>query len=113
MLPELFTVVTDPALSTLAHEVQLASGYPDWETGPQAPPGLEGFAEDWIGWARWVGGVGGFFGFIVCAMMMMLGRRNRQNMAVDGATGLLWVIGGLCVIVMAGSVISGILSSSA
>lgn len=95
----------------LTHTVTLADGYPNWEADPQAPPGMGKFAEDWIAWARWIGGVGGFFGFVVCAMMMMLGRRNRQNMAVDGATGLLWTIAGLCVIVMAGSIITGVLSS--
>ncbi|MFC7331427.1 hypothetical protein [Marinactinospora rubrisoli] len=88
----------------------LASGYPDWNSEPQAPPGLEGFATDWIGWARWVAGLAGFFGLIICGVMMMVGRRNRGAMAVDGATGMLWVIGGLCVVVMAGSIISGILT---
>lgn len=87
-------------------------GYPNWDTGPKPPPGMDDFAGDWIGWAYWVGGLGGFFGIVICAIMMMIGRRNRHNMSVDGATGMLWVIGGLCLLVMAGSIVTGVLTES-
>src|SRR5690606_39915051 len=73
---------------------------------------MDDFAGDWIGWAYWVGGLGGFLGIVICAIMMMIGRRNRHNMSVDGATGMLWVIGGLCLLVMAGSIVTGVLTES-
>ncbi|WP_017541541.1 hypothetical protein [Nocardiopsis halophila] len=106
---------TIPLLVTeaLLRAITLADGYPDWDTGPEAPPGMDGLASDWIAWAYWVGGLGGFFGIVVCAGMMMMGHRNRHNLSVEGATGMLWVIAGLCTLVMAGSIVTGVLATPA
>jgi hypothetical protein len=60
---------------------------------PIAPPGLDAVADQLLGWLKWVGIIAGVVGFGLCAMMMILGRRNRSNMAVDGATGIPWVLG--------------------
>jgi hypothetical protein len=42
-------------------------------------------------------------------MMMILGRRNRSNMAVDGATGIPWVLGGLSLMALSAGVVSAVL----
>jgi hypothetical protein len=78
--------------------------------GPIAPPGMEGPAQQFIGWMKWVGIVAGLVGFGMCAIMMILGRRNRSNMAVDGATGIPWVLGGLSTLTLAAGVVGALVS---
>lgn len=78
--------------------------------GPIAPPGMEGPASQFIGWMKWVGIVAGLVGFGMCAIMMILGRRNRSNMAVDGATGIPWVLGGLSTLTLAAGVVGALVS---
>ncbi len=78
--------------------------------GPIAPPGMEGPASQFIGWMKWVGIVAGLVGFGMCAIMMILGRRNRSNMAVDGATGIPWVLAGLSTLTLAAGVVGALVS---
>lgn len=78
--------------------------------GPIAPPGMEGPASQFIGWMKWVGIVAGLVGFGMCAIMMILGRRNRSNMAVDGATGIPWVLGGLSTLTLAAGVVGALVT---
>lgn len=56
---------------------------------PVAPPGMATPASQFLGWLKWVGLIAGMVGFGMCSIMMIVGRRNRSNMAVDGATGML------------------------
>jgi hypothetical protein len=77
--------------------------------GPVAPPGMDGPANMLLGWMKWAGIVAGLLGFGMCAMMMILGRRNRSNMAVDGATGIPWVLGGLSLMALSAGVVSAVL----
>ncbi len=42
--------------------------------------------------------------------MMILGRRNRSNMAVDGATGLPWVLGGLSTLTLAAGIVGALVT---
>ncbi|MBI4943595.1 hypothetical protein [Kineosporia sp. R_H_3] len=77
---------------------------------PVAPPGLSGPADLLLGWLKWVGMVAGVVGFGVCAIMMILGRRNRSNMAVDGASGIPWVLGGLSLLSLASGLVGAVLS---
>lgn len=80
---------------------------------PNAPatsiPGLSATLDQWIGWAKTIGIFAGVMGFIVCGIMMMIGRRNRSHLAAEGATGLIWVIAGASVIVMAPGVITALM----
>ena len=76
---------------------------------PQAPPGLEQTADMFLGWVKWGGLVAGVLGLAICAIMMMLGRRNRSTTAVDGATGIPWVLGGLSVMALASGIVGVIL----
>jgi hypothetical protein len=77
---------------------------------PEAPPGMAEPAAQFIGWMKWVGIVAGLIGFGMCALMMILGRRNRSNMAVDGATGLPWVLGGLSTLTLAAGIVGALVT---
>jgi predicted lipid-binding transport protein (Tim44 family) len=76
---------------------------------PQAPPGLQQSADTFIGWMKWGGLVGGMIGMLICGIMMMVGRRNRSATAVDGATGIPWVLGGLTVVSLASGIVGIVL----
>lgn len=90
LLPVLTAVVPDPA--------------------PAAPPGLAEPARLFISWMKWIGIIAGLFGFGMCAIMMILGRRNRSSMAVDGAAGLPWVLGGLSTLSLAAGIVGTLVS---
>lgn len=77
---------------------------------PSAPPGLDGPATTFIGWLKWGGIVAGMVGLMVCGIMMMIGRRNRSATAVDGATGIPWVVAGLTIITLASGLVGAILT---
>jgi cytosine/uracil/thiamine/allantoin permease len=76
---------------------------------PIAPPGLQQSADTFIGWMKWGGLVGGVVGMIICGLMMILGRRNRSATAVDGATGIPWILGGLTVIALSAGLVGALL----
>ena len=78
--------------------------------GPVAPPGLAEPAAQLISWMKWVGIVSGLIGFGMCAIMMILGRRNRSNMAVDGASGIPWVLGGLSLMSLSAGLVGAVLT---
>lgn len=78
--------------------------------GPAAPPGMSAPAEQFLGWLKWVGLIAGMVGFGMCSIMMIVGRRNRSNMAVDGATGIPWVLGGLSLMSLASGLVGAVLS---
>jgi hypothetical protein len=67
-------------------------------------------ARQLLGWLKWVGLIAGMVGFGMCAIMMILGRRNRSNMAVDGATGIPWVLGGLSLMALSAGLVGAVLS---
>lgn len=69
------------------------SAVPD--PAPIAPPGLDALAGDLLGWLKWGVLVSGVLGILVCALMIIIGRRNRSATAYEGLVGGAWVIGGL------------------
>ena len=76
---------------------------------PAAPPGLVGPATQFIAWMKWVGLIAGMIGLLICGVMMMVGRRNRSATAVDGATGIPWVLAGLTVVSLSAGIVSAVL----
>ena len=62
---------------------------------PKAPPGLDALAQQLLGWLKWGVLVAGILGILVCALMLIIGRRNRSATAYEGLVGSAWVIGGL------------------
>ncbi|MGD9989347.1 hypothetical protein [Pseudonocardia sp.] len=62
---------------------------------PIAPPGLGELAGELLGWLKWGVIVSGVLGIFICALMLIIGRRNRSATAYEGLVGSAWVIGGL------------------
>ncbi|PWJ52652.1 hypothetical protein SAMN06264364_11823 [Quadrisphaera granulorum] len=75
---------------------------------PVAPPGLGEAVNTLLGWLKWGGLVAGVAGLLVCAIMMMIGRRNRSAVAADGAAGIPWVLGGLTVIAFSAAIVGAV-----
>lgn len=72
---------------------RLTAAVPD--PGPTAPPGFAELAGNLLGWLKWGVLVAGVLGILVCALMLIIGRRNRSATAYEGLVGSAWVIGGL------------------
>src|SRR5262249_61357429 len=81
----------------------LAGGVPN--PAPKAPPGLTGPVNTLLAWWKWGALVAGVFGLIGCGAMMAIGRRNRSNLAADGATGIRWVLAGLTLIALSSGIV--------
>ncbi len=62
---------------------------------PAIPPGLGPIADTVVSWGKWAVLAAGVVGLLICAMQIIIGRRNRNAMAADGVAGAVWVIGGL------------------
>jgi len=60
----------------------LAAAVPD--PGPTAPPGFEELAGNLLGWLKWGVLVAGVLGILICALMLIIGRRNRSATALRG-----------------------------
>jgi len=75
---------------------------------PVAPPGLGEAVNTLLGWLKWGGLVAGVAGLLVCAIMMMIGRRNRSAVAADGAAGIPWVLGGLTIIAFSAAIVGAV-----
>ncbi|WP_298181018.1 hypothetical protein [Saccharomonospora sp.] len=77
---------------------------------PAAPPGKLTEATNIIlGWMKWGGLVGAVGALIAAGIMMAVGRRNRNNMAIEGAVSIPWVVAGLAVILGSASVVGFLL----
>lgn len=61
----------------------------------EPPPELEGVVNTLLSWLLWGIAISGLGGLLICAGMIILGRRSRNQMAIDGLIGALWVFGGL------------------
>jgi len=73
---------------------------------PSAPPGeLSNAADTVLGWMKWGGVVGAVGALVAAGIMMAIGRRNRNHMAIEGAVSLPWVVGGLALVLGAASVV--------
>jgi hypothetical protein len=82
----------------------LAGGVPN--PAPAAPPGLAGRVDTLLAWWKWGSLIGGVFGLIACGAMMAIGRRNRSNLAADGAAGIPWVLAGLTLIALSSGIVA-------
>lgn len=72
---------------------------------PTVPDGMQDPVNKIIGWGKWIVMALGVIGLLVCAGQMIMGRKNRHQMAADGATGIPWVIGGVSLIALAAPLI--------
>ncbi|HEY1919612.1 MAG TPA: hypothetical protein VGH27_28920 [Streptosporangiaceae bacterium] len=81
----------------------IAGGAPN--PAPAAPPGLTATVNTLLGWWKWAAMVAGVFGLVGCGAMMAIGRRNRSNLAADGASGIPWVLAGLTLIALSSGIV--------
>jgi hypothetical protein len=81
----------------------LAAAVPN--PAPKAPPGLAGTVNTLLSWWKWIAMIAGVFGLVGCGAMMAIGRRNRSNLAADGATGIPWVLAGLTLIALSSGIV--------
>lgn len=75
-----------------------------------APAPMVPVVSTFLGWTHWFAIGSGVFGFFWCGVSMTLGRRNRSNLAAEGAAGIPWVLGGLSVCAVAYGVTTLVLS---
>jgi hypothetical protein len=75
---------------------------------PQAPPGLGELANTLLSWLAWGVAISGVTGLLICAGMIILGRRSRNQMAIDGLMGAVWVFGGLALAGSAGVLVNAV-----
>lgn len=74
---------------------------------PRNPGGAIGKATDFIlGLMMWGGLVGAVGALIAAGVMMVVGRRNRNNLAIDGAMSLPWILAGLALVLGASSFVT-------
>jgi hypothetical protein len=101
-LRDLATAVS--AQLAAGHLAGLVSVIPD--PVPQAPPGLASRVDILLAWWKWGSLIAGVFGLIACGAMMAIGRRNRSNLAADGAAGIPWVLAGLTLIALSSGIVA-------
>lgn len=88
------------------------TGYPNWDAPPAPPPGLDTYAEMWIGWGYWVAGLVAFFGLVAAGVMMMIGKLgSRSAVSADGLRHGVAVIFGVCLVIMATSILTGLFAT--
>jgi len=69
---------------------------------PTAPTGgVANQINTLLGWGSWFALIAGVAGLLIAGIMMMIGRRNRSQMAADGAIGIPWVLGGISLVILA------------
>ena len=80
------------------------------DPAPQAPPGeLAEAVSTLLGWMKWGGIVGAVAAATAAGIMMVVGRRNRNHMAIEGAVSLPWVVAGLALVLGSASIVSFLL----
>lgn len=70
---------------------------------PVQPPGGE-IAAEALGWLAWAAGFAAVGALIVIGIRMMIGMRNRSQMAADSLGSLPWVFGGLVLVSSASAI---------
>jgi hypothetical protein len=72
----------------------------------QAPAGLQTLANTLLGWLKWGVLAASVAGLLICSAMIVVGRRNRNQMATEGLIGAAWVMGGLALASVAAVLVS-------
>ena len=91
LMVEMLMVNNVEMLSLVLHTLAVAVPNPPAEL----PPGFDRFSNTIIGWLKGIAIVGGVGGLLICALMVIFGRRNRNQMATEGVMNTLWVAGGV------------------
>ena len=85
------------------HRQLLAAVVPN--PAPSPRPAFPAGSAPLLAWWKWAALIAGVFGLIGCGAMIAIGRRNRSNLAADGATGIPWVLAGLTLIALSSGIV--------
>ncbi|ONH33461.1 hypothetical protein BL254_19915 [Protofrankia sp. BMG5.30] len=77
---------------------------------PAAPEQVTKVTDWFIALVKYGGLAAGVIGLSICAIQMMVGRRNRHAMSADGALGVPWTLLGVSLIAMGPILLSTILT---
>jgi predicted lipid-binding transport protein (Tim44 family) len=81
------------------------------DPAPTPPPGpLKQGAQTLLSWIKWGGLFGAVVAGVAAGIMMAIGRRNRNNMAIEGAISIPWIIGGIALILGSASLVTWFVS---
>ncbi len=72
---------------------------------PKIPPAVGAKVTPLLQWLKWGGLIAGVIGLIVCAVMMIMGRRGRNQTAIEGAVGIPWVLAGITIIAFSATLV--------
>ncbi|WP_344876001.1 hypothetical protein [Allokutzneria multivorans] len=76
------------------------------DPAPVAPPGrLVAATTTMLAWLKWGGLIGAVAALIAAGIMMAIGARNRNNLAIEGAIRIPWVVAGLALMLGAASLV--------
>lgn len=67
------------------------------DPAPAPPPGLKNFGNSLISWLKWGVLVIGMLGILASAAMIVIGRRNRNEMAMQGFMGVGYGLVGMAI----------------
>lgn len=99
-------------LSRLLTEIVLAQDDLIEQPKPDMPDGLKQLTKTLLGWLSGAVLVASIGGILICAGMIVIGRRNRNQMATDGIVGVVWVLGGLALAASASGLVSVFMKGS-
>ena len=85
------------------------NNYQPLNPDPKAPAGLEHSFSTFLSWFKWGGYTLAVMGVIACGIMMIVGRRHRSQLAVDGASGVIWVLAGVTLIALSAGLVGTVL----
>ena len=100
-----FTILPARLSSALLLAVTQLAQPPD--PPPAPPPGLTEITNRLVSWMKWGVVVVGVMGLLICAMMIIIGRRNRSATAYEGLVGSAWVLAGLGLASVAALIVGG------
>jgi hypothetical protein len=79
---------------------------------PQVPAGFSGFSTLITSWLVWGVRAAGIIGLLVAALMIIVGRRNRNQLATEGVFGSVWVGVGIALASSAALLVDAVLGAS-
>jgi hypothetical protein len=62
---------------------------------PETPPALVEFVDLWFELGQWIIGAAAALCVLICAVMLIVGRKQRSATAYQGLEGIAWIIGGV------------------
>jgi len=84
----------------------------DCQNDPGCEDSFKQFETQIGAWLRWIGAALGIGSFLVIAVMLMVSRRHRSQMAADYLTSGIWVISGLILLGLSTAITAAVLTAA-